>query len=181
MTTDSERKQSIESMSAMRGLFGAHGEELLWSRERAVDELATVRQEWVANRGVWSRDLEIRAMRLIFELSLIVHASKSKTYGPSWKKRGWGSVWANMCRKWDRLESIFSDPMSLVKYVVRPDKSSKEEAVIDTIGDLGNYSFLAVTELLFTQHEMFDRWLSTIAFAGGEPQFDKKDVSSNMG
>ncbi len=112
------------------------------------------------NSGSWDQQDEVARMLLVCEIVKMVHDGKSKTYGPSWKKRGWVvSIFGNIARKFDRLEKIFTDPSLVLKFVEKPVINSGEESVTDTIADIAVYSLLAMTEQMVTKPEIFDQWL----------------------
>ena len=106
-------------------------------------------------------DLEVKAVNIIFKLASVLQARKAKTYQGSWKKRGWQvSIFSNISRKFDRLESIFTDNDKFNQFVLNPNKDSQEEPILDTLIDLGVYSFLAAAEIMMSKPELFFDWLS---------------------
>jgi hypothetical protein len=109
---------------------------------------------------VWSQEDEVARVMIVCEILKMVHDGKSQTYGPSWKKRGWvASIFSNIGRKFDRLETIFTNASMVMKFVEKPDPSNTQEQIVDTFADLAVYGLLATTEIMITKPEMFDQWL----------------------
>jgi thymidylate synthase len=75
--------------------------------------------------------------RNIFEIISMLHRKKSAVYGDSWKKHGEIiSIFANISRKFDRLEVVLNGK-----------KATNDETVYDTIADLAVYSIKYITFL----------------------------------
>lgn len=136
------------------------------------------------NSNVWSHDKEVDAFRFIIEVAAYVHSLKSETYRDSWKKRGWQiSIFSNISRKFDRLDAIFSDAKKYLVLFENFDINNPSESVADTFIDLGNYCFLAMTEILFTKREMMFKFLSSLDIADSDIGLltrIKKDQSVNL-
>jgi hypothetical protein len=112
-----------------------------------------------SSNSSWSQEDEVSRVNIVCDILKIIHNSKSKTYGPSWKKRGWVvSIFGNIARKFDRLEKIFTDPSLVMKFVEKPDLTTNEESITDTFADSAVYSLLALTEVMVTKPEVFDQW-----------------------
>ena len=108
----------------------------------------------------YNYDLEMNSINLIFEFAKRIQAQKAKTYQGSWKKRGWQvSIFGNISRKFDRLESIFMDPTKVLDFIINAKENNDEEPVVDTLIDMGVYCFLAASELMLTKPAIFDGWL----------------------
>lgn len=103
--------------------------------------------------------IESESLKIIFEYSLMIQKQKSATYKNSWIKRGWGGVFHNIARKFDRIESFFKDTRRLLKFEEETKPSLHEEPVLDTIIDLMNYCGLAAQHIMVTKPEIFENWL----------------------
>lgn len=115
----------------------------------------------VENDNYTDTGIERKRIELMLSIVERIHHMKSETYGQSWKKRGWSvSIFSNISRKFDRLEKIFSNSLSIIKYVegVNIDNNS-EEFIFDTFLDLGVYCLLACTEIMDKHPELFKNWL----------------------
>lgn len=103
--------------------------------------------------------IESECLAIIFGYALLIQHQKSATYKNSWIKRGWGGVFYNIGRKFDRIESFFKDTKRLLKFEQETEPSLHEEPVLDTIIDLMNYSGLASQHIMVTKPKIFDNWL----------------------
>lgn len=159
-----------------------------YSKERIFAEYILLKDDFLNRKSQnlgWSNHLEARAMRLVFEIFLVIHKNKSKHYGNAWKKRGWRGIFDNLCRKWDRIDNVFQNTELYKEHIESNDVKRDTETILDTMGDLGNYCFLAVTELLFTKEAMFEAWLESSLGLTKEDKLrlrdvDKKDIKINL-
>lgn len=79
-------------------------------------------------------------------VALIV--KKTKTYGPSWKKRGGAGAWFTTVRPWDRLESIVGQHGGDVFAAVSADPSGKDGSALACLRDIRNYTILIEAEMV---------------------------------
>lgn len=79
---------------------------------------------------IQSEPYENKALFVVAELSTL-HWKKSLVYGNSWKKHGEIiSIFANISRKYDRIENVFIDNI----------QATTDETLLDTVADLVIYS-----------------------------------------
>ncbi|MCT7989628.1 hypothetical protein [Laspinema olomoucense] len=86
----------------------------------------------------------------IFELLSTLHYKKTLVYKNSWKKHGEAlGVFAGISRKYDRLETMFTENV----------KPTADESVLDTFADLAVYSTKYLTYLAEHYPEMFQEFI----------------------
>lgn len=92
----------------------------------------------------------------IFELLSTLHYKKTLVYKNSWKKHGEAlGVFAGISRKYDRLETMFTEKV----------KPTADESVLDTFADLAVYSTKYLTYLAEHYPEMFQEFIQTYSAA----------------
>ncbi|MCT7954006.1 thymidylate synthase [Laspinema palackyanum] len=88
----------------------------------------------------------------IFQLLSTLHYKKTLVYKNSWKKHGEAlGVFAGISRKYDRLETMFTENV----------KPTADESVLDTFADLAVYSTKYLTYLAEHYPEMFQEFIQT--------------------
>ena len=93
---------------------------------------------------------------LLFELQKF----KSKRYGSSWCKHGEAiSIFGNVSRKYDRLETMITD---LINNGVQLPSPDSEESLAETIGDLANYCILWLLWIKKNRDSEFHSWSTRI-------------------
>ena len=123
-----------------------------------MEEIDKLSKEY--NSKVYNYDVEMNAIKKIFEYAEKIQRLKARTYQGSWKKRGWQvSIFGNIARKFDRLESIFTDNVKFNQFLNEKFETDQEEPLIDTLIDLGVYCFLAASELMLTKPGNFKEWI----------------------
>jgi hypothetical protein len=84
---------------------------------------------------------------MIVALAVHVRKMKSKTYGDSWRKRGFVGVFMNIARKFDRVENIVKD--AAVGWDLDPEELPVgEESLFESLFDLGVYAFMGCALLI---------------------------------
>ncbi len=92
----------------------------------------------------------------IFELLSTLHYKKTLVYKNSWKKHGEAlGVFAGISRKYDRLETMFTENV----------KPTADESVLDTFADLAVYSTKYLTYLAEHYPEMFQEFIQPYSVA----------------
>ncbi|MCT7986073.1 hypothetical protein NG796_22610 [Laspinema sp. A4] len=92
----------------------------------------------------------------IFELLSTLHYKKTLVYKNSWKKHGEAlGVFAGISRKYDRLETMFTENV----------KPTADESVLDTFADLAVYSTKYLTYLAEHYPEMFQEFIQPYSIA----------------
>ncbi len=73
---------------------------------------------------------------------------KTRTYGPSWKRRGGAGAWFTTVRPWDRLETIVDRHGGDVFAAVAADPSGSDGSALACIRDVRNYLMLIEAEMV---------------------------------
>jgi hypothetical protein len=91
-----------------------------------------------------------------------LEAFKGKHYQASWCRRGWPGIFANIARKFDRIDAVAGGD------------SEAEETLTETLGDLAVYAIKALSWQAAVAPMEFDAWLKNIQSLGTEGSNDKK-------
>jgi len=95
----------------------------------------------------------------IYRIQYLLVALKTITYGSSWRKRGFSGAIHNLFRKIDRLENIVQriEDVGLANL-----KDTENETIIDTLGDLMNYSALVMGLVMQEKPNMKNKYLDEL-------------------
>lgn len=100
-------------------------------------------EEFVLNSEVTDDEQGQKEIDGIFAVQLGMIVAKTAHYGASWRKRGLQDALSNLYRKIDRLETIGKKISEKGESYL--DSIEGDEALLDTLGDLGNYAFLIMS------------------------------------
>ncbi|MBO0350135.1 hypothetical protein J0895_13630 [Phormidium pseudopriestleyi FRX01] len=121
----------------------------LWNN-REVIPLQTQEKDYFDYLWQTQNITEFYSFSSIFELLSILHYKKTLVYKNSWKKHGEAlGVFAGISRKYDRLETMFTENV----------KPTADESVLDTFADLAVYSTKYLTYLAEHYPEMFQDFI----------------------
>ncbi|GLI90895.1 hypothetical protein ACSHUI_00050 [Bacillus subtilis] len=100
----------------------------------------------------YSPDMEVRRDNVLFLFAMMDLANlqyrKEGTYGNSWERRKTHSIFANVARKFDRVETMVIDNKA----------DEVGESLLDTVGDFTTYGGLWVTYLMRQNPEEYAKW-----------------------
>lgn len=103
--------------------------------------------------------------REIMEMQLHIAIMKTQRYQDSWRKRGYPGAIHNLFRKTDRLENINK---GIELRGLDSINNNEDESIIDTLGDLANYSILIMGLLMDKYPKLGARYVqSNLDFALG--------------
>jgi hypothetical protein len=127
------------------GMMGICVKPIGMSEEDKYLEFTKVLRRLIQEVSVFLEDLDPNC-RLYFPVkatiasleSCIIMTQKNFSYGDCWRKRKWIGMFINMCRKWDRLET-------LTRTSTESSKEGSDETIKDTLLDLSNYCMLSVS------------------------------------
>jgi len=107
---------------------------------------------------------------------------KTKTYGPSWKKRGGAGAWFTIVRPWDRLETIVERHGGDVLAAVLADMSGADGSALACVRDIKNYLMLIEAECVAqTKKTPYDfSLISTLVDVGGPTYIGKLNPDGSV-
>lgn len=87
-------------------------------------------------------------VRAVALAGVAVIVEKTRTYGPSWKRRGGPGAWFTTVRPWDRLETIVERHGGDVLAAVAADPSGADGSALGCLRDIRNYTILIEAEMV---------------------------------